>query len=648
MNDHQYASNPAMTEALLSAASTDGIDQPKKSKKRKRENGLRIAVGNGDDGGSKPSKEERREAKRLKKLAKEPGAGQGKDDVFPVLPTSGDVGESEQAATNGDKSEGKLSKEAQKEAKRLKKLAREQENRTTAAKHLPAINMVHGMDRASDKATRKAEKERLKAEKPSAKMENTDAGSQSNATNGISESGSGYAEDPALTALPQPEIDDFLSTNFISISDPTSSINLRPITQFSHLPLYTTTSSSPFTAFKTPTPIQSAAWPFLLSGHDVIGVAETGSGKTLAFGVPCIRCITNSPRTKGSRARAVIVSPTRELAAQIHTQIETLASPAHLSTVCVYGGVPKDPQRLALKTAHIVVATPGRLNDLINEGAADLSNVNYVVLDEADRMLDKGFEEEIRKIIATTPTKGRQTLMFTATWPPSVRNLASTFMKTPVHVSIGADNPTGELRANTKITQLVEVVDPRQKETRLLQLLKHHQGAGSKKNDRILVFCLYKKEAARIESFLSTRGMKVAGIHGDMSQDKRTASLSAFKTGTCPLLVATDVAARGLDIPAVKAVINVTFPLTVEDYVHRIGRTGRAGAEGLAITLFTDHDKAQSGALINVLRAAGQEIPEELLRFGTTVKKKGHEAYGAFYKDPGVGGKKEGTKIKFD
>lgn len=632
-----------MIEAPVSVLYTDGNGHTKKSKKRTQEDLPKDFVGNGDDGSSEPSKEERREAKRLKKLAKEPGAGQGIDEV---LPTTCGVGEVETAAADGEKRMGKLSKEARKESKRSKKLAKEQDSGLEVAEHLSVNKRVNGTEAASDKATRRAEKTELKVKKRSAKTDNnTVTGSQSN---GTSESSPGYVEHPTLTALPQSEIDDFLSTNFITISDPTSSTNLRPFTKFSHLPSQTTTSSSPFTGFKTPTPIQSAAWPFLLSDRDVIGVAETGSGKTLAFGVPCIRSITSSSRTKGSPARAVIISPTRELAAQIHTQIEALASPAHLSTVCVYGGVPKDPQRLALKTAHIIVATPGRLNDLINEGSADLSNVNYVVLDEADRMLDKGFEEEIRKIIATTPKEGRQTLMFTATWPTSVRDLASTFMKTPVHISIGADNPTGELRANTNITQLVEVIDPRQKETRLLQLLKQHQGSGTKKNDRILVFCLYKKEAARIETVLSTRGMKVAGIHGDMSQDKRTASLSAFKTGACPLLVATDVAARGLDIPAVKAVINVTFPLTVEDYVHRIGRTGRAGADGLAITLFTDHDKARSGELINVLRAAGQEIPEELLRYGTTVKRKGHEAYGAFYKDPGAGGKKEGTKIKFD
>ena len=459
-------------------------------------------------------------------------------------------------------------------------------------------------------------------------------------------SNSGHMEDSQLTALPQEDINNFLQTNAITIIDPSSSSTLRPITQFSQLPHIF--DISPFAAFSAPTPIQSAAWPFLLNGQDVVGVAETGSGKTLAFGVPLIRSITSHPSYSHSKpsCKAIVVSPTRELAVQIHTQLESLATAVSLKTVCVYGGVPKDAQRDALRTAHVVVATPGRLNDLIQEGSADLSNVRYLVLDEADRMLDKGFEDEIRKIIATTPSSNRQTLMFTATWPESVRKLASTFLRSPVHISIGANNPTGELRANTRITQKVEVVDGMYKQTRLLQLLSQYHGKKNR-DDRILIFCLYKKEAARIEDFLRRQGHSVAGIHGDMSQPARSASLEGFKSGKCSLLVATDVAARGLDIPAVKLVINFTFPLTVEDYVHRIGRTGRAGKEGLAITLFTDQDKPQAGGLINVLKAAKQNVPEELLKFGTTVKKKGHEAYGAFYKDLGPGEVKTATKIKF-
>ena len=603
----------AMTAVAPTEAVVNGHSIEKKVEKRKREKANREPVGKDGDDTNKPSKEERREAKRLKKLEKAENANGVIGELAEEVPISNGTGRGKEG----------LAKAAHKAAKdRLraeKKAGKTESNGSSSTKS--EVSQVDPKDREKPKNSKK--------EKPQT----------------VAASSLIYTEDPALSALPQFKINDFLATNFITIKDPASPNKLRPITEFSYLPIG---DSSAFTAFKAPTPIQSAAWPFLLSGRDVIGVAETGSGKTLAFGVPCIRSITRSPAQKRSApARAVIVSPTRELAAQIHDQIEQLAKPASLSTVCVYGGVPKDAQRAALRTAHIVVATPGRLNDLINEGAADLSNVNYLVLDEADRMLDKGFEEEIRKIIGTTSPEGRQTLMFTATWPPSVRDLAATFMTQPVHISIGADNPTGELRANTKIKQLVEVVDPRGKEQRLLQILRQHQGPKNK-TDRILVFCLYKKEAARVEGFLRQRGLSVAGIHGDMGQTARSASLDSFKTGQCPLLVATDVAARGLDIPAVKVVVNVTFPLTVEDYVHRIGRTGRAGAEGLAITLFTEHDKAQSGALINVLKAAGQDVPEELLKFGTTVKKKGHEAYGAFYKDLGAGEKKEATKIRFD
>ena len=490
------------------------------------------------------------------------------------------------------------SKAARKERKRLKKLKQLQEGAAVdseSSKDDPAL-----LDATTAKAARKAEKAKLKAEKRSNKERHTkgDMTSQTGSLPAISNGTSIlYTEDPGLTALPQTDIDRFLADNFISITDPLpSSSVLRPLTAFSYLPVTDPAQKAPFKKFKAPTPIQAAAWPFLFAGRDVIGVAETGSGKTMAFAVPCVRGILSLPESQRNKgARAVIVSPTRELAMQSYEQIMQLAKISGLRAVCVYGGVPKDEQRKSLKTADIVVATPGRLNDLINEGCADLSKAKYVVLDEADRMLDKGFEEEIRKIINTTPAIGkRQTLMFTATWPESVRSLAATFMSDPVKISIG-DNPSGDLRANSRIVQRVEVIDPRNKEYRLLQLLKQYQ-SGSQKDDRILVFALYKKEATRIEGFIRSKGFRVAGIHGDLSQEQRTRSLDAFKQGNTPILVATDVAARGLDIPSVKLVINVTMSLTVEDYVHRIGRTGRAGKEGLAVTFFTEHDKAHSGA----------------------------------------------------
>ncbi|RDW61077.1 ATP-dependent RNA helicase DBP3 [Coleophoma cylindrospora] len=544
-------------------------------------------------------------------------------------------------------------KEERKERKRLKKLKQLEES---AAEDTPsAVQSTEAEDSKDEKALKKAEKAKRKALKKAekeAQSQTSEKPANSPAAKIVSSepptnSNGSYTESAELSALPQAEIDKFLADHFITVTDPLSATNkLRPITKFSHLPISDPAQLTPFKTFTAPTPIQAAAWPFLLAGRDVIGVAETGSGKTMAFAVPCVRYISSLPGgQKNKGPKAVIVSPTRELAVQSHEQIMKLATASKLQAVCVYGGVPKDEQRRALKTADIVVATPGRLNDLINEGCADLSRVNYVVLDEADRMLDKGFEEEIRKIInAALPLGKRQTLMFTATWPENVRSLAATFMTTPVKIAIG-DNPTGDLRANTRIVQKVEVVDPREKEYRLLQLLKQHQ-SGSQKDDRVLVFCLYKKEATRVEGFLHSKGFRVAGIHGDLSQEQRTRSLEAFKQGGTPVLVATDVAARGLDIPNVRLVINVTFPLTTEDYVHRIGRTGRAGKEGLAITLFTEHDKAQSGSLINVLKAANQPVPDELLKFGTTVKRKEHGAYGAFFKD--VDSTKTASKIRFD
>lgn len=499
------------------------------------------------------------------------------------------------------KAERKAAKKARREAKEAKRAAKSEDaGAETAAEAADAQDGVvdgsvpedDAAAKAARKAARKEEKRKAKANKDSPEEVLETNGHAATVVNGSSSAA--YEENQELSALPQSEIDTYLATNTVTIDDPLPSARkLRPITKFAYLPTSDASQKAPFANFSAPTPIQAATWPALLSGRDMVGVAETGSGKTLAFGVPCIRFITSLPKKQQKGVKAVVVSPTRELAVQIHDQLVQLAKPAGLEVVCIYGGVPKDPQIKAVKSAHIVVATPGRLNDLIGDGSADISKAEYVVLDEADRMLDKGFEEAIRQIIGCTPSK-RQTLMFTATWPPSVRELASTFMKTPVRVTIG-DNASGELRANTRIKQLVEVVDPRGKETRLLQLLKQYQ-SGKNREDRILVFCLYKKEAVRIENFIKSKGFRVGGIHGDLSQDKRSASLAAFKDGNVPLLVATDVAARGLDIPAVKLVINVTFPLTAEDYVHRIGRTGRAGKEGLAITLFTEHDKALSGA----------------------------------------------------
>lgn len=594
------------------------------------------------------SKEARRAAKRLKKEKKAKTAetadqlGGNNRDVAPP----GDDAEQLVADVADTQALSKDERRALKKAKKAKQAEAQATDAPIPAETAPPIEAA--VDDAAAKEERKARKKAEKAARGAAPVVDAPeepkkaASAKPQTSNGSAAASTGYVQSAALSALPQSEIDAFIAEKQLAIED-SEEQSFRPITAFKHLPV-DESQLVPFAGFAAPTPIQSACWPYLLAGRDLVGVAETGSGKTLAFGVPCVRYISNLPKSQRGGIKACMVSPTRELALQIHEQLVKLATPAGLKVTCVYGGTNKDAQRATLKGTHIVVATPGRLNDFIQEGAIDLSGAGYLVLDEADRMLDTGFEQDIRKIISTTPSTGRQTLMFTATWPPSVHDLADTFMTKPVKVTIG-DNASGELRANVRITQEIEVIQQHEKQDRLIQLLKQYQ-SGKNKNDRILVFCLYKKEATRIEEFIRRRGFNVAGIHGDLSQQNRQASLEAFKKGDVPVLVATDVAARGLDIPAVKLVINVTFPLTVEDYVHRIGRTGRAGQDGRAYTFFTDAEKGLAGALQNVLKAAGQPVPEELMKFGTTVKKKGHEAYGAFFKD--TGDMKKATKITFD
>jgi len=397
--------------------------------------------------------------------------------------------------------------------------------------------------------------------------------------------------------------------------------------------------------FSNPTPIQAQCWPVLASGRDIIGIAETGSGKTLAFSIPALahlkHRVESEPKTKTGCPKMLIVSPTRELAMQSQEVLDVAGKSCGVRSVCVYGGVPKWTQKEALKKGvEVVVATPGRLIDLINEGVCDLSQVSYLVLDEADRMLDQGFERDIRAIIGQTHP-ARQTALFSATWPDSVRELAHSFLTKPIKVTIGSD----DLAAGTRIKQIVEVIEDRAREGKLTQLLKKYH---SDRKNRILIFVLYKKEAARIESNLSRSGWKVASIHGDKSQEGRTLAVEQFKSGEIPLLVATDVAARGLDIPGVDFVINYSFPLTIEDYVHRIGRTGRAGREGTAHTFFQLCDKLRAGELVKVLKDANQEVPAAMNDFDLNIKKKEHKLYGAFGpKDYGQPMKKA-TKITFD
>ncbi|OIV94425.1 hypothetical protein TanjilG_25487 [Lupinus angustifolius] len=373
--------------------------------------------------------------------------------------------------------------------------------------------------------------------------------------------------------------------------------------------------------FEKPSPIQSRAWPFLLDGRDLIGIAATGSGKTLAFGIPAIMHIMKKGKNKADRGRnplCLMLSPTRELAQQISDVISDAGRSCVVESVCLYGGTSKGPQISSLKSGvDIVIGTPGRIQDLIEMGFLSLKEASFVVLDEADRMLDMGFEQIVRSILGQTSSV-RQMVMFSATWPSAVHQLAQEFMDPdPVKVVVGSE----DLAANHDVMQIVEVLDERARDKRLVALLeKYHK---------------------------SQRGWKAVSIHGDKAQHARTKALSLFKEGICPLMVATDVAARGLDIPDVEVVINYSFPLTTEDYVHRIGRTGRAGKKGVAHTFFTQQNKGLAGELVNVLREAGQIVPEALMKFGTHVKKKESKLYGAHFKEIAVNAPKS-KKITFN
>ncbi|GLC47500.1 hypothetical protein PLESTB_000847600 [Pleodorina starrii] len=462
-----------------------------------------------------------------------------------------------------------------------------------------------------------------------------------------------YQEHPEVTALTadrvselrnerQTTVEGFGPDDDFVAGGPT---DIKPVLKFEHtgLPeamLHATRN------FVSPSPIQAQCWPIILAGRDLIGIAATGSGKTLGFGLPMLRHIAAQREggvVSGKGPFAIVMAPTRELALQINQVLEDAGSQCNMRTVCVYGGVPKGPQVGALKGGvEIVVGTPGRMEDLLNDGVLQLKQVTYAVLDEADRMLDLGFEPHIRAIMGLTRAD-RQTLMFSATWPTAVQKLAVAFLSHPVKVTIGSQ----DLAASHSITQRVEVIEPHVRDGRLLDLLQQYHGGAKGRKNRVIIFVLYKKEAPRVEQLLTRKGWKAVAIHGDISQQQRTDAVEKFKSGTVPLLIATDVAARGLDIPDVEVVINYSFPLTTEDYVHRIGRTGRAGKTGIAHTFFcAGPDKPRAGELINVLREAGQEVPEDLLKFGTAVKKKESKMYGAHFRDVDVHAK--ATKVTFD
>ncbi|PPS16882.1 hypothetical protein GOBAR_AA03690 [Gossypium barbadense] len=355
--------------------------------------------------------------------------------------------------------------------------------------------------------------------------------------------------------------------------------------------------------FSSPTPIQAQTWPIALQSRDIVAIAKTGSGKTLGYLIPAFMLLRQRRNNPLNGPTVLVLAPTRELATQIQEEAIKFGRSSRVSCTCLYGGAPKANQLKELdRGADIVVATPGRLNDILEMKKIEFGQVSLLVLDEADRMLDMGFEPQIRKIVNEIPPR-RQTLMYTATWPKEVRKIAGDLLVNPVQVNIGS---VDELAANKSITQYVEVVPQMEKERRLEQILQA-QERGSK----VIIFCSTKRLCDQLARSLG-RNFGAVAFHGDKSQNERDWVLSQFRTGKSPILVATDVAARGLDIKDIRVVINFDFPTGIEDYVHRIGRTGRAGATGVSFTFFSEQDWKYAPDLIQVLERANQHVPPEV------------------------------------
>ncbi len=326
--------------------------------------------------------------------------------------------------------------------------------------------------------------------------------------------------------------------------------------------------------YTTPTPIQEAAMPHVLAGRDLFGVAQTGTGKTAAFTLPLLQHLSaHQHRPTRGRPRALILAPTRELAAQIGDSIRTYGRHVHVTYAVIFGGVGQQPQVAAIsRGVDIVVATPGRLLDLMRQGHVHFDQLEVFILDEADRMLDMGFIRDIRAILAALPKK-RQSLFFSATMAPEVVSLARAMVQDPVHVTIKPEQPTVE-----KIAQKVLFVDRANKDALLAKLLKDPA------INRVIVFVQMKFAADKAARKLALAGIPAVAIHGNKSQGARTQALAGFKNGTIRVLVATDIAARGLDVDDITHVINYDLPHEPETYVHRIGRTARAGASGDAVS----------------------------------------------------------------
>ncbi len=357
--------------------------------------------------------------------------------------------------------------------------------------------------------------------------------------------------------------------------------------------------------YTTPTPIQAEAIPVLLDGHDLLGIAQTGTGKTAAFTLPLLHNLEKTHRPPGQRcARALILAPTRELVIQISESIKTYGRNMQMSQAVVMGGVGKRPQIEKLRRGvDVLVATPGRLLDLMNLRHVDLNRTEYLILDEADRMLDMGFIRDVRKIVAKLPEK-RQTLLFSATMPGDVAKLAREILDNPHRIEIAAKTVAVE-----RITQQVYHVDAGAKRTRLIELLAEPGF------ERVIVFTRTKHGADKVVKFLAREKVNTEAIHGNKSQGARQKALDNFRKGRTRVLVATDIASRGIDVDDITHVINYELPHEPESYVHRIGRTARAGADGIAISFCDVSERAHLRGIERLIKRKLDvigEVPDDL------------------------------------
>jgi ATP-dependent RNA helicase DeaD len=363
--------------------------------------------------------------------------------------------------------------------------------------------------------------------------------------------------------------------------------------------------------YSDPTPIQERAIPELLAGHDVIGQAQTGTGKTAAFGLPLLQYLDPS----SEETQAIVLTPTRELCIQVTQALRAYAEHIDVEIVAVFGGAPISTQQSRLRRgAHVVVATVGRMMDLISRRSLVLTSARYIVLDEADEMLDLGFIEDVEKILRMCPS-GRQTGLFSATIPAPIARLAEQYMYDPVTIKVTPKKLTVDA-----IEQAYVEVEPRRKTERLVEVLR------AEEPEQAIIFCRTKIGAARLDRELADRGLRVKALHGDMTQGQRDGVMIQFKDHKLPLLVATDVAARGLDIEHVTHVINYDMPNNTEMYVHRIGRTGRVGRTGRAITFATAKQRSEIPRIEREARTAiGEwEPPEERIEHAPRPRRRDH------------------------